>query len=96
VDLKTVVLFSSVIFWDPSSLEFVRQLPKFAAPVSAVHANEMTGEVVTAAGTMLAVWSINGDCLAVVNTSQLPSDFTISLTSSSFSDWMETFNAIIH
>lgn len=80
----------SVIFWDLISLEFVRQLPKFPAPASAVYANEMTGEVVTAAGTMLSVWSINGDCLAVVNTSQLPSDFAISVTSSSFSDWMET------
>ncbi|XP_057826965.2 protein SPIRRIG isoform X1 [Cryptomeria japonica] len=80
----------TVIFWDLSSLEFVRQLPELSAPASAVHANELTGEVVTAAGTMLAVWSINGDCLATVNTSQLPSDFAISVTSSTFSDWMET------
>eukprot|EP01018_Ginkgo_biloba_P003966 Gb_31350 [translate_table: standard] len=80
----------SVIFWDLRSLEFVRQLPELPAPASAVYTNDLTGEVVTAAGTMLAVWSINGDCLAAVNTSQLPSDFTISVTSSSFSDWMET------
>eukprot|EP00250_Pteridium_aquilinum_P018006 c23891_g1_i1 orf=987-11852(-) len=80
----------SVIFWDLSSLEYVRQLPPLPAAASAVHANDMTGDVVTAAGTTLAVWSINGDCLATVNTSQLPSDTIVSVTGSCFSDWMET------
>jgi len=51
----------------------------------------MTGEVVTAASAVLAVWSITGDCLAKHFTlSQLPSNYTISVTSSSLSDWMET------
>ncbi|KAM7521637.1 hypothetical protein LguiA_011539 [Lonicera macranthoides] len=80
----------TVILWDLSSLVFVRQLPEFPAPISAIYVNDLTGEIVTAAGVMLAVWSINGDCLAVVNTSQLPSDFILSVTSCSFSDWLET------
>ncbi|KAH7423408.1 hypothetical protein KP509_12G054200 [Ceratopteris richardii] len=80
----------TVIFWDLSSLEYVRQLPLLPAAASAVYVNEMTGDVVTAAGTTLAVWSINGDCLASVNTSQLPSDTIVSVTGSCFSDWMET------
>ncbi|KAL2554423.1 Beige/BEACH domain [Forsythia ovata] len=80
----------TVIIWDLSSLVFVRQLPEFPSPVSAIYVNDLTGEIVTAAGVMLAVWSINGDCLAVVNTSQLPSDFILSLTGSTFSDWLET------
>ena len=80
----------SVIFWDLSSLMYVRQLPLLPFAPSAVHANEMTGNIVTAAGTTLAVWSINGDCLATVNTSQLPSDMIISVTNSCFSDWMGT------
>lgn len=80
----------TVILWDLSSLVFVRQLPEFPAPVSAIYVNDLTGEIVTAAGVLLAVWSINGDCLAVVNTSQLPSDFILSVTSTTFSDWMET------
>ncbi|KAL0419844.1 UNVERIFIED_CONTAM: protein SPIRRIG [Sesamum radiatum] len=65
-------------------------LPEFPSPVSAIYVNDLTGEIVTAAGVMLAVWSINGDCLAVVNTSQLPSDFILSLTGSTFSDWLDT------
>ncbi|XP_024965619.1 protein SPIRRIG-like isoform X1 [Cynara cardunculus var. scolymus] len=80
----------SVILWDLSSLVFIRQLPEFSSPVSAIYMNELTGEIVTAAGIMLAVWSINGDCLSVVNTSQLPSDFIVSVTTCTFSDWLET------
>ncbi|XAR61158.1 hypothetical protein NMG60_11034785 [Bertholletia excelsa] len=80
----------TVILWDLSSLVFVRQLPEFPSPVSAIYVNDLNGEIITAAGIMLAVWSINGDCLAVVNTSQLPSDLILSVTSSTFSDWMDT------
>ncbi|KAF3785698.1 SPIRRIG protein [Nymphaea thermarum] len=80
----------TVILWDLSGLVFVKQLPEFPAPVSAVYVNDLTGEIVTAAGVLLAVWSINGECLAVVNTSQLPSDSILSVTSSISSDWLET------
>ncbi|PKA48811.1 hypothetical protein AXF42_Ash020985 [Apostasia shenzhenica] len=80
----------TVILWDFTSLAFVKQLPEFPAPVSAIHVNDLTGEILTAAGILLAVWSINGDCLAIVNTSQLPSDLILSVTSSTFSDWQDT------
>lgn len=79
----------TVIFWDLSSLEYVRQLPELAEPPTAIHANDMTGEVVTASGTTLSVWSINGDCLAAVNTSHLAADTILSITSPHLSDWME-------
>lgn len=80
----------TVILWDLSSLVFVRQLPQFPAPISAIYVNDLTGEIVTAAGVLLAVWSINGDGLAVINTSQLPSDSILSVTSCTFSDWLDT------
>lgn len=80
----------TVIIWDLSSLGFVRQLSEFPAPISAIYVNDLTAEIMTAAGILLAVWSINGDCLAVVNTSQLPSDSILSVTSSTSSDWLET------
>ncbi|KAK1313029.1 hypothetical protein QJS10_CPA06g00630 [Acorus calamus] len=80
----------TVILWDLSSLIFVKQLPEFPSPISAIYVNDLTGEIATAAGVLLAVWSINGDCLAVVNTSQLPSDSILSVTGTSFSDWLET------
>ncbi|XP_074316777.1 protein SPIRRIG-like [Silene latifolia] len=80
----------SVILWDLSSLTFVRQLPEFPVPITAIQVNDLTGEILTAAGTLLAVWSINGDCLALTNTSQLPSDSILSVTSSISSDWQDT------
>jgi WD40 repeat protein len=80
----------TVIIWDLSSMSFVRQLPDFPVPISAIYINDLTGDIVTAAGTVLAVWSINGDCLAVANTSQLPSDSVLSVTGSTSSDWLET------
>ncbi|MED6106782.1 hypothetical protein PIB30_007813 [Stylosanthes scabra] len=79
----------TVIIWDLSSLSFVRQLPEFPAAVSAIFLNDLTGEIVTAAGVLLAVWSINGDCLARINSSQLPSDSILSATCSMFSDWLD-------
>lgn len=80
----------SVILWDLTSLVFVKQLPRFPASVSALHVNSLTGEILTGAGVLFAVWSINGDCLAVVNTSQLPSDLILSVTSATHSDWQDT------
>ncbi|XP_062212379.1 protein SPIRRIG-like [Phragmites australis] len=80
----------SVILWDLTSLVFVKQLPKFPASVTALHVNNLTGEILTGAGVLFAVWSINGDCLAVVNTSQFPSDLILSVASTTHSDWQET------
>ncbi|KAL8236293.1 hypothetical protein R6Q59_017374 [Mikania micrantha] len=80
----------TVILWDLSSLVFVRQLPKFPFPVSAILVNDLTGDIVTGAGVLLAVWSVNGDCLSVVNTSQLPSDLILSVSTCTFSDWLDT------
>ncbi|KAI3773056.1 hypothetical protein L6452_04254 [Arctium lappa] len=79
----------TVIIWDLSSLVFLRQLPEFPFPISAIHMNDLTGEIVTGAGVLLAVWSINGDCISIVNTSQLPSDFILSVTTCTFSDWLD-------
>lgn len=79
----------SIIFWDLTSLEYVRQLPELPGPATAIHTNDMTGEVVTAVGATLTVWSINGDCLAAVNTSQDSLDVILSITSPLISDWTE-------
>lgn len=80
----------TVVLWDMTALVYVKHLPEFPVAVSAVHVNDLTGEILTAAGVVFALWSINGDCLAVVNTSQLPSDQILSVTSSTYSDWQET------
>ncbi|KAJ3673307.1 hypothetical protein LUZ60_006681 [Juncus effusus] len=81
---------STVIIWDLTNLIFVKQLPRFPAPINVVHVNNLNGEIITAAGVLLAIWSVNGDCLAVINTSQLPSDLVLSVACTSNSDWQDT------
>ncbi|XP_065091196.1 WD repeat and FYVE domain-containing protein 3-like [Ochlerotatus camptorhynchus] len=59
----------SAIIWDMSRYKYVRQLLNHVGVVAAVNINELTGDIATCSATWLYVWSINGDCLAKVNTS---------------------------
>ncbi|CAF1145110.1 unnamed protein product, partial [Brachionus calyciflorus] len=58
----------SCIIWDINRWSFVRQLPNHYGAVSSICINELTGDIATASGTYLYLWSINGDLLASVNT----------------------------
>ncbi|GJP30676.1 hypothetical protein CLOM_g4532 [Closterium sp. NIES-68] len=80
----------TVIIWDLNSLDFVRQLPVMPAPVSVVYVSDSTGDVVVGAGTLLSVWTLNGDCLAKVNTSHSMLEAITCVTTPSHSDWMDT------
>ncbi|KIH63773.1 Beige/BEACH domain protein [Ancylostoma duodenale] len=82
----------SVILWHQSELYLIRQLPVHPSPVSAVAVNDTTGDIATSCSTLLHLWSINGDLLAVVNTcdSNLimdPSQMILSLTFSTMNEW---------
>lgn len=59
----------TAIVWDMSRYIFVRQLRDHVGLVAAVAINDLTGEIATCSATWLHLWSINGDCLATVNTS---------------------------
>ncbi|XP_058837027.1 WD repeat and FYVE domain-containing protein 3-like [Topomyia yanbarensis] len=59
----------SAIIWDMSRYKYVRQLSNHVGVIAAVNINELTGDIATCSATWLYVWSINGDCLAKVNTS---------------------------
>ncbi|XP_028980419.2 WD repeat and FYVE domain-containing protein 3 isoform X4 [Esox lucius] len=56
------------IIWDLNKLSFVTQLRGHRAPVSALCINELTGDIVSSAGTYIHVWSINGSPIASANT----------------------------
>lgn len=79
----------SVILWDLNTLEFVRQLPDAPSAVTVVHVDEMSGDVVVAAGTSLSVWSINGDCLASTSTSGHIGEAVTSITTPVLPSWMD-------
>lgn len=59
----------TAIVWDMSRYIFVRQLRDHVGLVAAVAINDLTGNIATCSATFLHLWSINGDCLATVNTS---------------------------
>jgi WD40 repeat protein len=48
------------IVWDLNRLSFVRQLSGHESHVSAVRIHHLNGEIVTASGTSLRVWDVNG------------------------------------
>uniref|UniRef100_A0A4W3HF18 WD repeat and FYVE domain containing 3 n=1 Tax=Callorhinchus milii TaxID=7868 RepID=A0A4W3HF18_CALMI len=56
------------IIWDLNKLAFVTQLRGHRAPVSALCINELTGDIVSCAGTYIHVWNINGNPVVNVNT----------------------------
>uniref|UniRef100_A0A0K0FFM9 Blue cheese (inferred by orthology to a D. melanogaster protein) n=1 Tax=Strongyloides venezuelensis TaxID=75913 RepID=A0A0K0FFM9_STRVS len=68
----------SVILWDPETLDFVRQLNNHGQPITAVQINEISGDIATASGSMIYIWSINGTLLSSIDTT----DSKGSLTSS--------------
>uniref|UniRef100_T1IS53 WD repeat and FYVE domain-containing protein 3 n=1 Tax=Strigamia maritima TaxID=126957 RepID=T1IS53_STRMM len=59
----------SCIVWDMSRFIFVRQLVGHPSPVTAVAINDLTGDIATCAGTLLNVWTVNGQHVASVDTS---------------------------
>ncbi|CAF3844508.1 unnamed protein product [Rotaria magnacalcarata] len=56
------------IVWDLNRLHFIRQLPNHAGSISCICVNELTGDIASAAGSYLYVWTINGQLLASINT----------------------------
>jgi len=56
------------IIWDLNRLHFIRQLPNHAGSVSCITVNELTGDIASASGSYLYVWTINGQLLASINT----------------------------
>ncbi|CAF1017714.1 unnamed protein product [Adineta ricciae] len=56
------------IVWDLNRLHFIRQLPNHAASISCICVNELTGDIASAAGSHLYVWTINGQLVASINT----------------------------
>ncbi|CEF59316.1 Blue cheese [Strongyloides ratti] len=68
----------SVILWNPETLNFVRQLDNHGQSITAIQINEISGDIGTASGSMMYIWSINGTLLSSIDTS----DSKGSLTSS--------------
>ena len=61
----------SAIIWDLSRYVYIKHLPDHVGPVASVAINDLTGNIVTSAGSWLYVWDIGGRPLASVDTNTL-------------------------
>lgn len=80
----------TVLVWHLSEMFLIRQLPKHPHAVLAVAVNDATGDIATACSTLLHVWTLNGELLAVLNTCDVapaidPQQMIISLAFSTVS-----------
>lgn len=82
------------IIWDLNKLSFLTQLRGHRAPVSALCINELTGDIVSCAGTYIHVWSINGNPIVSVNTFTGRSQQIICCCVSEMNEW-DTQNVIV-
>ncbi|XP_042625050.1 WD repeat- and FYVE domain-containing protein 4-like isoform X1 [Cyprinus carpio] len=65
-------LDQTCILWDLEDLGYITQLPEHSSAVSALAINDLTGEIVSCAGTHLYLWTMKGQLLASLNTSCRP------------------------
>uniref|UniRef100_A0A183C1L8 Uncharacterized protein n=1 Tax=Globodera pallida TaxID=36090 RepID=A0A183C1L8_GLOPA len=85
----------TVVVWHLTRLGFIRQLAIHPGPVSAVAINEAKGDIATASGAWLFLWTINGTPLASVNTADSgglfsnASSLVLCITFSMSNDWDE-------
>ncbi|XP_045140276.1 WD repeat and FYVE domain-containing protein 3 [Echinops telfairi] len=82
------------IIWDLNKLAFLTQLRGHRASVSALCINELTGDIVSCAGTYIHVWSINGNPVVSVNTFTGRSQQIVCCCMSEMNEW-DTQNVIV-
>lgn len=86
------------IVWDVNRLSYVRQLPRFLgheAAISALAINDVTGEIVSCAGTSVNVWSINGDLLISKRTSHAVTETITACAVSRGAQWLDSHNVVV-
>ena len=74
-DIVTLCIISgsrdtTAIIWDLSRWTYIKNLPGHAGPVACVNINELTGDIVTCAGSWLYLWDVNGNIVSRVDTGQ--------------------------
>ena len=75
------------VIWDINRMVYVRQLNGHSSPVTCVAINDLTGDIVTAAGSRLYVWSINGQPIANIETVTDSNQSILSICMSQINEW---------
>ena len=79
---------NSVIIWDLNSLQYVHRLEGHTQAIQSVAINNVTGDIIAAAGVTISAWTLNGELLAWICTGQsLITNTITSLAVATLSDW---------
>uniref|UniRef100_A0A915E9M7 Uncharacterized protein n=1 Tax=Ditylenchus dipsaci TaxID=166011 RepID=A0A915E9M7_9BILA len=83
----------TAVIWHLTQLTFIRQLKGHSGAITALAVNDVKGEIATASGSQLFLWSLNGVQLAVINTAEAslfggnPSSLILCLGFSTLNEW---------
>ena len=79
---------NNVIIWDLNTLQYVHKLEGHTSSIQCVSINNVSGDIIIAAGVTMSAWTLNGELLAWICTGQSLITNTISsLAVSCLSDW---------
>ncbi|XP_051946182.1 WD repeat- and FYVE domain-containing protein 4-like isoform X2 [Xyrauchen texanus] len=87
-------LDETCILWDLEELDYITQLLEHSSGVSALAINDLTGEIVSCAGTYLYLWTMKGQLLTSINTSCGPEGNILCCCFTQKSEW-DPHNVII-
>ncbi|XP_051506796.1 WD repeat- and FYVE domain-containing protein 4-like isoform X2 [Myxocyprinus asiaticus] len=87
-------LDETCILWDLEELGYITQLLEHSSAVSALAINDLTGEIVSCAGTHLYLWTMKGQLLTSINTSCGPEGNILCCCFTQKSEW-DPHNVII-
>ncbi|KAI1708739.1 beige/BEACH domain-containing protein [Ditylenchus destructor] len=82
----------TAVIWHLTRLTFIRQLKGHSGAVTAVAVNDVIGDIATASGAQLFLWTLNGVLLASINTAEAglftnPSSLILCLGFSTLNEW---------
>ncbi|KAI8930272.1 hypothetical protein BC831DRAFT_502404 [Entophlyctis helioformis] len=67
------------IIWDMNRQQYVRSLVGHEGPITSVAVHEGTGDILTCCGTMMRLWTVNGDLLACKSVASVSDLVTCSI-----------------
>ncbi len=86
---------TNVLMWDLWNCSFIRHLPGHSTSIKGVSINRSNGNIVTFAGTVIRVWTINGDLLARYTFSDSSVSSPTCVCSTSCPDWQDGASVIV-
>ncbi len=86
---------ANVFMWDLWNCSFIRHLPGHFASIAGVSINNSNGNIVTFAGMVIRVWTMNGDLLAQYIFNDINVSSPTCVCATSCPDWQDGASVIV-